>query len=168
MKLKKRLKCVDGHYADSDLERFVDDLLHRYGVKHIIHPKLPGTKMYGDFLLIDSGIYIEIWGDIKLGDYKKRKKEKLEYYEQRRLKLVEIQSLTDACLRLKKFLRRGLGIEEWAKAEESVRKTSGMVKEILIINKKIEELNLKREELINQYNRLIVKEVKRVQAIQLT
>jgi len=161
MKLKKRLKCLDGHYADSYLERFVDNLLHRYGVKHIIHPKLPGTRMYGDFLLIDSGVYIEIWGDIKLGDYKKRKKEKIEYYEQKRLKLVEIQSLTDACFRLKKFLRRGMGIEEWTKAEEGVRKESGMMEEILNINEKIEELNLRREELINQYNRLIVEEVKK-------
>jgi hypothetical protein len=161
-KIKKKLKCSDRHHADSRLERFVDDLLYRYGVKHSIHPKLPGTKMFADFLLLDSGIYVEVWGDIKLGDYEDRKKEKLEYYKQRGLKLIEIESPTDALVSLKEFLRRGIGIEEWAQAEESLRKRSKMMEDILEIDKRIEELRLRKRELVNQYNKLLVEEVKRL------
>jgi hypothetical protein len=59
---KKRLKCKDGHPADSISEMLVDNWLHAEGISHVRHQKYPQGQYTCDFYLTDLNIWVEYFG----------------------------------------------------------------------------------------------------------
>ena len=61
--IRRRIKCTDGHFADSLSERIVDDWLHTQGIAHERHKPYPKHKrMTCDFYLPDYDLWVEYAG----------------------------------------------------------------------------------------------------------
>ena len=59
---KTRLKCKDGHMADSISEMIVDNWLFDYDIKHERSKKYPCSNCDCDFYLIDRDCWVEYFG----------------------------------------------------------------------------------------------------------
>ncbi len=62
-KLRRRVKCSDGHLADSLSERLVDDWMHHQGLVHERYKHYPNQKrMPCDFYLPEHDLWVEYAG----------------------------------------------------------------------------------------------------------
>lgn len=105
-------KTQDGHFVESELEIKVDDILYTNNIVHAYSIKV--DEIYERTVICDwyipvlpnKGIYIELWGVKGDEKYNKNKKEKIELYNQHKLKLIEIEydELKDNTQRLKSSL----------------------------------------------------------------
>ena len=77
----------DGHLCYSSLELWVDEKLTEHGLKHIIHPHIPNSTKYADFLVND--IFIEVDGMRK--ETEEDWDGKLEVYRKNSLKFIIIK-----------------------------------------------------------------------------
>ena len=59
---KTRLKCLDGHMADSISERIIDDWLFNNEIEHDRFKKYPNSNMNCDFYLIKNDLWVEYFG----------------------------------------------------------------------------------------------------------
>jgi len=59
---KIRLRCEDGHMADSISERIIDNWFFKNGIKHERNKKYPSSNMNCDFYFIDHNIWVEYFG----------------------------------------------------------------------------------------------------------
>ena len=59
---KLRLRCTDGHMADSLSEKIIDEWFLKNGIKHDKNKKYPFGKMNCDFYLEDYNIWVEYFG----------------------------------------------------------------------------------------------------------
>lgn len=105
-------KTQDGHFVESELEIKVDDILFTNNISHAYSIKV--DEIYERTVVCDwyipvlpnKGIYIELWGVKGDEKYNKNKKEKIDLYNQHKLKLIEIEydELKDNTQRLKSSL----------------------------------------------------------------
>lgn len=105
-------KTQDGHFVESELEIKVDDILFTNNISHAYSIKV--DEIYERTVICDwyipvlpnKGIYIELWGVKGDEKYNKNKKEKIDLYNQHKLKLIEIEydELKDNTQRLKSSL----------------------------------------------------------------
>lgn len=91
-----QVRCIDGHWVDSDLEREIDDMLYSLRKIHIYGKRvneITSRTVKCDWfipVLSDSkGIYIELWG-MDTEDYNKNKEEKIKLYQEEELPLIQI------------------------------------------------------------------------------
>lgn len=91
LKYPANYRTTDGHYVRSRAEVIVDNWLYNNSIAHIYEKKVPGERMYSDFFVKYKGqsFYFEVWGMID-ENYKKRKKQKVELYNSKKLSLIEI------------------------------------------------------------------------------
>ncbi|HEX2788404.1 MAG TPA: hypothetical protein VHP32_10905 [Ignavibacteria bacterium] len=85
-------RCTDGHYVRSKNEVIIDNWLYERGIVHIYEKKVIGENIICDFYLRSkdgNAIYIEVWG-LDTDQYKKRKKEKIDFYLKNKLNLINI------------------------------------------------------------------------------
>lgn len=110
-----QVKCVDGHWVESDLEKKVDDILYYLGKRHIYAKRV--NQILGRIVKCDwfipviddsKGIFIELWG-MDTEEYKKNQKEKIQLYKEEELPLIQIykEDLKDTTL-LKDNLERDI------------------------------------------------------------
>lgn len=59
---KKKLKCLDGHRADSISEMVVDNWLYEHGIVHERSKLYPEGRMNCDFFLPESNTWVEYFG----------------------------------------------------------------------------------------------------------
>lgn len=106
-------KTQDGHFVESEFEIKVDDLLYTNSFLHAYNVKvdeITERAIYCDWyipVLLNKGIYIELWGVKGDEKYNKNKKEKIELYKAHRLPLIEIEydELKDDTQRLRSSIR---------------------------------------------------------------
>lgn len=88
----KRYLCQDGHLVRSIYEQRVDNWLFAHNVAHIYEPLLPWAPprchFKSDFLA--NGWYIEVWGVENNENYKRRREQKCQLYQQNNAPLVEL------------------------------------------------------------------------------
>ena len=77
----------DGHLCYSSLELWVDEKLTEHNLRHIIHPHIPNSTKYADFLVND--VFIEVDGMRK--ETEEDWKGKLEVYRKNNLKFIIIK-----------------------------------------------------------------------------
>lgn len=86
----KRFRCQDGHIVKSTYELRVDNWLFDHGLLHTY--EYPLTELGGtssaDFKVGEA--YIEVWGVMDSRRYKKRRQEKIAWYELSSLMLISI------------------------------------------------------------------------------
>lgn len=105
-------KSQDGHFVESDFEIKVDDILYTQNIVHAYNIKvdeITERTVICDWyipLLLNKGIYIELWGVKGNEKYNANKKEKIELYKKHKLFLIEIEydELKDNTQRLKSSL----------------------------------------------------------------
>lgn len=105
-------KTQDGHFVESELEIKVDDILFTNAIVHAYSVRVDEIferTVICDWyipVLLNKGIYIELWGIKGDEKYNKNKKEKIELYKKHNLKLIEIEydELKDNTQRLKSSL----------------------------------------------------------------
>jgi hypothetical protein len=87
--------CEDGHRVRSKGEVIIDNWLYQKAILHAYEKQLVAENgipetMYCDFYIPKQNIYIEYWGLAKDKTYKKRKEEKINFYKDNNIKLIEI------------------------------------------------------------------------------
>lgn len=87
---KIRLKCKDGHIADSISERIVDEWLFENGIKHEKNKHYPNLKLNCDFYLTDYNLWIEYFGLVGHEEYEIGMKLKRQIAKDNNLKFIEI------------------------------------------------------------------------------
>ena len=105
-------KAQDGHFVESEYEIKVDDMLYTNNIVHAYNIKVDEIierSVYCDWyipVLLNKGIYIELWGVKDEEKYNKNKKEKIELYKKHNLPLIEIEynELKDDTQRLRSSL----------------------------------------------------------------
>lgn len=105
-------KAQDGHFVESEFEIKVDDILYTNNFVHAYSVKVDDIferTVICDWyipILLDKGIYIELWGIKGDEKYNRNKKEKIELYKKHNLNLIEIEydELVDNTQRLKSSL----------------------------------------------------------------
>ena len=96
LRFAAKYRCEDGHYVRSISETLIDNWLFAHNIVHAYEKKIPGENMMCDFYLRDKNnhdFYIEFWGLENNEKYLKRKKEKLNIYSSRNLKLINIENV---------------------------------------------------------------------------
>lgn len=89
--LRKRIRCTDGHLADSLSERILDDCLYKHGIQHERHKRYPEGKYTCDFYLPELNLWVEYFGLFgSKGIYNKVVGRKREMAKSYGLHLVEI------------------------------------------------------------------------------
>lgn len=93
----KTKKSQDGHFVGSEYEIKVDDILYNNNIVHAynvkvdeIHERTVTCDWYIPILL-NKGIYIELWGVKGNEDYNRNKNEKIDLYKKHKLFLIEIE-----------------------------------------------------------------------------
>jgi hypothetical protein len=91
-KFPPTIRASDGHMVRSRAEAMIDAWLYENRIVHAYERLVRvEQKMYCDFYLPESDLYIEFWGLEGNPKYKARKEKKLEIYRQNELRLVEIK-----------------------------------------------------------------------------
>ncbi len=98
--------CNDGHNVRSLSELVIDNFLYDNNIKHVYEKSVytEEQKIYtADFYLPQFDIYVEFWGILNNYEYKRKREEKLQLYEQLNLRTIEIfpehlKSLSDYLL----------------------------------------------------------------------
>lgn len=111
-------KTQDGHFVESEFEIKVDDILYTNNIIHAYNIKVDEiterTVICDWFIpvVMDKGIYIELWGVKGDEKYNKNKKEKIELYKKHNLKLIEIEydELKDNTQRLRSSIKSKINI----------------------------------------------------------
>lgn len=97
MEIEDKYQTKDGHYVNSSYEFIFDEFLYSRGIQHdvglLIDPASDRKFKY-DFKIDDN--YFEIWGygenENEISKfYMHRKKEKIDFYTERNLKLIHIE-----------------------------------------------------------------------------
>jgi hypothetical protein len=101
----EELLTLDGHKVRSRAEVMIDDWLYNRNISHAydhVVARISGKELRCDFYIRDKDVYIEFWGLVGEPDYERRKREKLNFYRSKGLKLIEIYPkdlpLLDVCL----------------------------------------------------------------------
>lgn len=95
---KKRFISEDGHLVKSYEEQVVDNILYNAQIAHAYEKKvdeITEETVICDWyipVIADTGIYIELWGDINSKKYKERKFHKKRLYEKYNVPFVGIES----------------------------------------------------------------------------
>jgi hypothetical protein len=94
LRYEAKFRCEDGHYVRSKNEVIIDNWLFNHNISHAYEKKVLGLNMLCDFyikLKNSKEYYIEVWG---LNDptYLKRKREKINIYNQNNLNLISIEN----------------------------------------------------------------------------
>lgn len=105
-------KAQDGHFVESEYEIKVDDMLFTNNILHAYNIKvdeITERSVYCDWyipVLLNKGIYIELWGVKGEEKYNKNKNEKIELYKKHNLPLIQIEydELRDDTQRLRSSL----------------------------------------------------------------
>lgn len=86
------LLTEDGHWVRSKDEARIDDWLFNHKLTHAYEYRVQRGQQYRkcDFYLPAYQVYIEYWGMIGKRDYDKSRREKIEFYKQAGLTLVEL------------------------------------------------------------------------------
>ena len=87
------IEADDGHFVESYYELLIDNMLHRLGVQHEVHPVLfRGKKYRADFLA--GNTHIEVAGFERDGydGYQRNLKRKLQLYKKHNIKVIVIRS----------------------------------------------------------------------------
>lgn len=89
---RMKLKCKDGHIAESISEKIVDEWLFKNEIKHERTKKYPGNKYFNcDFYLNDYNIWLEYFGMINnIEEYDKVIELKRQIAKDNNLKFIEI------------------------------------------------------------------------------
>ena len=146
------LKCKDGHYVKSKMEKAVDDFLSTHGIPHEVYPTIPHSHYTADFKVGD--VYIEVWGLKGRKDYDEAMKKKIEHYRMHSIRMISIERGQNIAAKLGELIprQRRVDLDIYKKASEDK-----LVKEI---DKEIESLEEKLSELYRQRNQIIDKIVK--------
>jgi len=156
LKLKKPLllRCKDGHYVKSKMEKAVDDFLYSHGIIHEVYPAVPNSRYTADFKVGD--VFIEVWGLKGRKDYDEEKEKKIEHYNKFSLKVVGIEPGQNIASKLGELVprQRRVDLDIYEKASNDKR--------IEEIDKEIAELNEKLKELYQRRNQIIDENVKAI------
>jgi len=89
---KTRLKCKDGHIADSISERTIDDWLFFHNIRHEKNKKYPNSKMDCDFYLVDYDLWVEYFGLFggNIKEYNDTMETKKEIIKANKIKFVQL------------------------------------------------------------------------------
>ena len=103
-----RLKAIDGHPCNSNMEKIVDDFFTLTGIKHTKEGKIQfcDKRCVADFILDDSEI-VEVWG-LDSDEYKERRQVKTEFYNRYfkdKLINIEIKDLTGSYMYITRNLK---------------------------------------------------------------
>lgn len=82
-------RADDGHFVRSNAELLIDNWLHRHRILHEYEKQIPGELMMCEFYLPDYDVYLEFWGGMT-EDYEERKREKMETYRRKELKVLSV------------------------------------------------------------------------------
>ena len=87
-----KYKTEDGHWVRSQAEARIDDWLFNHNLTHAYEYRIQkGNKFKKcDFYLPTYNLYIEYWGLIGNPEYDTSRKDKLQFYNNNQLKLVEL------------------------------------------------------------------------------
>ena len=166
------IRCKDGHYVKSKMEKAVDDFLYRYGIPHEVYPKIPHSDFVADFKVQHpqlGDIYIEVWGLEGRIDYDQRMREKKKHYKKYALHYIGIHRGDNIQEKLSKILPPGkrkipdLTVFKRAIEDERIReidlKIEELENEIIKIQKRISELTHERNKIISEnVNKFIARE----------
>jgi predicted nuclease of restriction endonuclease-like RecB superfamily len=150
-----RYRCKDGHLVRSRLEQIVDDILFSHNTLHEYEPKIPDTNLRADFKVRHDNEewYIEIWGTEGSPEYDAKRHEKIDYYNKRKLNLIQISSKYEAKQKLDLVLGPGppiLDLKQLTEALAMNREIQQIDSAIEDLQKRIDELTIKRNEIVNQ------------------
>ncbi|GEM_PF-3151146 len=157
------IRCKDGHYVKSKMEKAVDDFLYKYGIPHKVYPKIPHSDFVADFKVQHprlGDIYIEVWGLEGRIDYDQRMREKKKHYKKYALHYIGIHKGENIQKKLSKILppekRRITDFDVFKRATEDERireldlEIEKLEKEIDKIQKRISELTHERNKIISE------------------
>lgn len=87
-----QFKTEDGHFVKSQGELIIDNWLYRNGIIHAYETRIQRNNKHimTDFYLSRIDVYIEFWGMINNPAYKQRKDEKIIFYRNHELNLIEL------------------------------------------------------------------------------
>jgi hypothetical protein len=88
--LRLNLVCKDGHRADSQSERIIDDYLFESKIEHERSKLYPNSKRNCDFYLTDFDVWIEYFGLTGISEYDEIVLEKKALVNQYNLKFIAI------------------------------------------------------------------------------
>ena len=153
----REYRCRDGHLVKSRMEMRIDNYLFSNNVVHELYPKLPGTRFIADWKVGDT--YIEYWGGMGRKSYDDEKKRKIKYYTKKDLSLIQINRNDNITLKLSPLLINAPPLDldayhevitnspEIQAIDVSIDKRE---KQIKILEEEIEELTIKRNQIINK------------------
>ncbi|MFI5251537.1 MAG: hypothetical protein ACHQQQ_03800 [Bacteroidota bacterium] len=87
-----KIRTEDGHWVQSQAEARIDDWLFNHNLTHAYEYRIQSGYKFkkSDFYLPTYQLYIEFWGLMGNLEYEKSREEKLQFYKQNKLKLVEL------------------------------------------------------------------------------
>jgi len=156
-----RYRCKDGHIVKSRLEQIVDDMLLSHSTLHEYEPKIPNTNLRADFKVRHDGgdWYIEIWGTEGRPEYDRKRHEKMDYYNKMKLNLIQISSSDEVKRKLDPVLGPGpptLDLRQLTEAIAVNVEIQQVDSALESAQKRIDELTVKRNEIVNQIVRRII------------
>ncbi len=93
-KYEAPFRATDGHYVRSKAELIIDNWLYQNKILHEYEKLLPiEEKVFSDFYLSESDIYIEYWGYANNKKYFDRKEKKIKIYKKYKYKLIELTDI---------------------------------------------------------------------------
>jgi len=143
------IKCKDGHYVKSKMEKAVDDFLYSHGILHEVYPTIPYSHYTADFKVGD--VYIEVWGLKGRKDYDEEMEKKIEHYRRYSLKLISIERGQSIASKLAELVprQRRVDLDIYEKASNDKR-IEEIDKEITALYEKLNELYRKRNQIIDE------------------
>jgi hypothetical protein len=150
--VKKRqsvIRCRDGHYVKSRVEKAVDDFLFSHGVLHEVYPHVPYSHFTADFKVGD--VFIEVWGLKGMKDYDEEMERKIEHYKKYSLRMIGIEPGQNIASKLRELIpqRKLVDLDIYERASKDKR-IEEIDKEIDMLNEKIRELCLRRNQIIDE------------------
>jgi hypothetical protein len=144
-----RIRCKDGRFVKSRIEKEVDDFLFSNGIPHELYPTVPHSRYKADFKVGD--VFIEVWGLKGMKDYDEEIERKKEHYRKYSIKVISIEPGDDIASRLGELVprKKRVNLDDYMKALNDKR-IKDIDKEIAELKKKLDELYQKRNQIINE------------------
>jgi len=136
-------------------------MLLSHSTLHEYEPKIPNTNLRADFKVRHDGgdWYIEIWGTEGRPEYDRKRHEKMDYYNKMKLNLIQISSSDEVKRKLDPVLGPGpptLDLRQLTEAIAVNVEIQQVDSALESAQKRIDELTVKRNEIVNQIVRRII------------